>query len=164
MEIKQEQKEVRLEAFRKECPNCGQTFRVLKLPDFEYGRRVFYTEDGQDYALAEVAEDENYKEIVGLVKSLCPSENMPEVEVLDCFDQIYGEICDPVNGKKLDAQGGIFVCPHCQSEEADIFDIDPPEYEKVQVPLVTYSGWRQKNEVGKRETISRLLEEKGCCC
>lgn len=153
----------KLEVFKKKCSKCGQVYKILDFSDFEYGRRIIYTEDGQNFALVEAIEDENYKEIVGIVKYICQSKNLSEIEVLDCFDQIYGEISDTVNGKNLDAHNGIYVCPNCQSKEADIFDIDPAEYKTAEVPTVTYSKWVKKSESDKRETVARLLKEKDCC-
>lgn len=141
------------------CKNCGEVFEVYRLSDFAYGERLFFTEDGIDYAYVNCFEDKVFNEIAGIVKKVYNKGNISQ---RDCLNRVLGLTCDLINGKRIDATRKGNACIKCGSKNLETTYYKPPKTAKISISILTYDEWEKKNPEEKEAFIINALKQEGC--
>ena len=153
-----EKQTVNLEVFRCRCKCCDKEFNVLDFPNFEYGRRLLRTEDGENCVLQICFEDNVFSEVSNMVDNILEGRKLTEIEKAKCFDEVYGLACDPIDGKIINASK-IIICRYCSSRETERFEYRPPKNININVDIVTHKDWNKKTIQEKQKIISKALEK-----
>lgn len=145
-----------------ECKDHGESCTTYVLAGDTYGRLLGKTPLGE---LAEFSywDDPVFAEVVGIVRELL-HETGRDSWAGECFGRVAGVACDPApSGCRYDFTGREW-CSVCGSTNVSYGPGDPPEFEDIDVPLVTHNEWEGLSQSGKRERIMQALRDAGCIC
>lgn len=138
-----------LEVFNCYCHRCNLQFDACDFSDFEYGRRLLRTSNGDILALVDMISDSVYNQIISEF-----SQSMDR----KCIDSIFSITCDPIEDKYVDLSQDI-VCPRCSSSDISRYEYHPMRKIRTIVPLVTHNIWNSKSDEEKRIAINQVIEK-----
>jgi hypothetical protein len=154
-----EVREVMLDMFEGRCLDCGGIFEIFNFPDFQYGQRILRTAGGEDIALLDCPHDTAMPEVSELIRNEYRGRPLKDSQFAKLFNKVFGVVCDPIDGKTLDASRVGASCPHCKSSNINTYEIVPRVSVAVKVPIVTHKVWEQLAENQKRSLISEKLAQ-----
>ena len=155
---------IKLEARKGICKDCFNEFQIPDFPDFQYGSRLFWTEDGTELGLVVCYEDETFMRVSKSVKDLCAGTILNSREISDCFDSIFCLTCDLIDDKRLHPSQRK-ACPQCHSTLIDEFYLSPPKSIEVSVYVLVHEEWNKKSNMAQinfmQQKINEFIEAKG---
>jgi hypothetical protein len=135
--------------FKNTCMKCFNDIEFPLLGDFSYGEIIFQTEDGQDYYVAELINNETFNFIAKHLQedqALLQKKADPQKVLMFAADKPHGK----------DFSVDYPICPICKSKQNHYSDNIRTNTREL--PFVTWNGFQQLNESDKVEQIRKAVQ------
>ena len=157
------EKEIGVGVLYIKCNNCGKEYNDYTLGDFSYGYRLFRTNENQLYLYSFLIDDIAFNEIKDLVRKLLKDKGLEDsIKIADIFNEIFGEICDPISNDKIDATGKSYfkTCKYCKSHDIKQTKNNPLKSIRISVPIIQYTQWNKLSQDQKIEMVKKEIDKK----
>ena len=141
--------------FTNTCTTCANNVGVPLLSDFAYGEMIFQTDNGKDFAYAEVIAEDAWSIIAGICENefgLGRKKPSPKLQVFHC---VAIRCADPLDGRPYTTH--FPLCPRCGAKLTSYGDNQI--HHDGHVPRATWQRFMSLSPEARKSLVRKLWNE-----